>query len=321
MNTSSAQPSPSTPRAARDLTGAVWMVGSGVGFTIYLIMAKQVSSEVHPVVLAFFRAAIGFLITAPLLVRHGWRFLKTDQLPLILTRSLFGTLGFVLSLIAVSDFFALPLAQFNALSFSRPLFVTLLAALLLNEAVGPHRLGAVGVGFIGVLIMAVPGVVFFWLPEGAGPPLDLAALLALGSAFFFAGAIVLVKSLTATHSASQLLIWANLLSTLILLPGLVWFWTPISPMAWVMILVMSITGLAAQFAYITAMGMGDASFLSPMDYLRLPMAAAADFLLFQLVPGPYVWIGAAVIVTATLYITLREASRRKTPYPSRAPPA
>jgi drug/metabolite transporter (DMT)-like permease len=309
------------PRAARNLTGAVWMIGSGVGFTIYLIMAKQVSAEVHPVVLAFFRAAIGFAITAPLLIRHGPGFLKTDRLALILTRSMFGTLGFILSLIAVSDFFTLPLAQFNALSFSRPLFVTLLAALLLNEAVGPHRLGAVGVGFLGVLVMAVPGVVFFWLPEGAGPPLDLAALLALASAFFFAGAIVLVKTLSATHTASQLLTWANLLSTVILLPGLVWFWSPPSPMAWLMIIAMSVTGLAAQFAYITAMGMGDASFLSPMDYLRLPMAAAADFLLFQLVPGPYVWIGAGVIVVATLYITLREARQKRKPYPSRAPGA
>lgn len=305
----------------RNLTGAVWMIGSGVGFTIYLIMAKQVSAEVHPVVLAFFRAAIGFAITAPLLIRHGPSFLKTDKLPLILTRSMFGTLGFILSLIAVSDFFTLPLAQFNALSFSRPLFVTLLAALLLKEAVGPHRLGAVGVGFFGVLVMAVPGVIFFWLPEGAGPPLDLAALLAIASAFFFAGAIVLVKTLSATHSATQLLTWANLLSTVILLPGLVWFWSPPSPEAWLMIILMSVAGLAAQFAYITAMSMGDASFLSPMDYLRLPMAAAADFLLFQLLPGPYVWIGAGVIVTATLYITLREARQRRKTYPSQAPGA
>lgn len=292
------------------------MIGSGIGFTIYLIMAKQASSEIHPVVLAFFRAAIGFAITAPLILRHGPAFLKTEKLGLILTRSMFGTLGFILSLLAVSDFFTLPLSQFNALSFSRPLFVTLLAAVLLNEAVGPHRLGAVGVGFLGVLVMAVPGVVFFWLPEGAGPPLDLAALLALASAFFFAGAIVLVKSLSATHTAAQLLTWANLLSTIILLPGLIWFWSPPSLVGWLMIITMSITGLVAQYAYITAMGMGDASFLSPMDYLRLPMAAAADFLLFKLVPGQYVWIGAAIIVVATIYITLREARMKRNNYPN-----
>ncbi|MEM1105473.1 MAG: DMT family transporter [Pseudomonadota bacterium] len=319
MVSSSSPSSPTTPGASGNLRGALWMVASGVGFTVYLIMAKEASSEVHPVVLAFFRAGIGLAITAPLIARHGPAFLKTDRLGLIIVRGLFGTLGFVLSLLAVSDFFALPLSQFNALSFSRPLFVTLLAAIVLREAVGGHRLGAVGVGFFGVCIMAVPGAIFFWLPEGAGPPLDLAALLALASAFFFAGAIVLVKSLSASHTAAQLLTWANLLSTLLLLPGLIYFWAPISAGGWVMIALMSVMGLAAQYAYINAMGMGDASFLSPMDYLRLPMAAVADFILFQLVPGLYVWLGAGVIVAATMYITLREARHAKQPYPNRPP--
>ncbi|MCI4644630.1 MAG: DMT family transporter [Hyphomonadaceae bacterium] len=316
MPDSSLAASPSsTPRAARNLTGAAWMIASGIGFTVYLVMAKQVSSEAHPIVLAFFRSFFGLVFVSPILMRQGTGFLKTPRFGLLFTRSLFGTLGFIFSLLAVSDFFTLPLSQFNALSFSRPLFVTLLAALFLGEAVGPHRFGAVTVGFIGVLIMAVPGVIFFWLPDGAGPPLDLGSLLAISSAFFFAGAITLVKSLSATHSPIQLVVWANLLSSILLLPGLIWFWSPPSPMAWLMIITMALTGLAAQFCYIKAMSMGDASFLSPMDYLRLPMAAVADFLLFQLLPGRYVWIGAAIIVLATLYITLREARLRQ-----RAPP-
>lgn len=274
-------------------------------------MAKQVSSEVHPIVLAFFRSFFGLLFVTPVLMRHGLGFLQTPKFGLVLTRSLFGTLGFALSLIAVSDFFTLPLSQFNALSFSRPLFITLLAALFLGEAVGPHRLGAVAVGFFGVLVMAVPGVVLFWLPQDAGPPLDLGSILAIASALFFAGAITLVKSLSTTHSPMQLVIWANLLSSILLLPAMVWYWSPPSLMAWLMIITMSVTGLAAQYCYVTAMSMGDASFLSPMDYLRLPMAALADFLLFHLLPGRYVWIGAAIIVLATLYITLREARLRR----------
>lgn len=287
------------------------MVASGVGFTIYLVMAKEVSSEVHPLVLAFFRSFFGLVFVSPILMRRGIGFLRTPKFGLVLSRSLFGSIGFALSLLAVSDFFTLPLSQFNALSFSRPLFITLLAALFLGETVGPHRLGAVAVGFFGVLIMAVPGVVLFWLPQEAGPPLDLGSVMAIASAFFFAGAITLVKSLSSTHSPMQLVVWANLLSSVLLLPAMVWFWSPPSPMAWLMIITMSLTGLAAQFCYVTAMSMGDASFLSPMDYLRLPMAALADFLLFQLLPGRYVWIGAAIIVAATLYITLRETRLKK----------
>ena len=287
------------------------MVASGVGFTLYLVMAKQVSSEVHPLVLAFFRSFFGLVFVSPVLLRRGIGFLRTPRFGLVLSRSLFGSVGFALTLLAVSDFFTLPLSQFNALSFSRPLFITLLAALFLGETVGPHRLGAVAVGFFGVLVMAVPGVVLFWLPQEAGPPLDLGSVMAIASAFFFAGAITLVKSLSSTHSPMQLVVWANLLSSVLLLPAMLWFWSPPSLMAWLMIITMSLTGLAAQFCYVTAMSMGDASFLSPMDYLRVPMAALADFLLFQLLPGRYVWFGAAIIVLATLYITLRETRLKK----------
>jgi len=296
-----------------NLRGALWMVASGITFTGYLVLAKLLSADIHPLVLAFFRAFIGLMLVMPVLVRRGAGYLKTRRFPTLLARSLFGTLGFAFSLLAVSDMFDLPLAQFNALSFSRPLFLTILATLFLGETVGVHRWGAVGVGFFGVLVMAVPGLVFFWLPgAGSASTLDWGAVLAVASAFAFAGAIVLVKSLSGEHSPVQLLIWANLLSAVLLLVPAIWLWSPPSATEWALILAMSLSGLAGQFCYISAMSVGDASFLSPMDYLRLPMAALACWFLLRLLPGAYVWLGAAIIVAATLYITVREArhSRR-----------
>ena len=290
------------------------MVASGVGFTGYLVLAKLLSSDVHPMVLAFWRSFFGFLVMSPLLVRQGASFLVTDRIGLILLRSTFGTLGFIFSLLAISDFFDLPLSQFNALSFSRPLFVTVLAALVLGEFVGAHRWGAVGVGFMGVLIMVMPGAVFFWLPlSDEAVALDLGALLAILSAFGFAGAIVLVKTLSSTHSPAQLLVWANMLSSILLLVPAIIYWRPMDLETWGLLTAMALVGLGAQACYVTAMSIGDASFLSPMDYLRLPMAAVADWLLFKLLPGFYVWLGAGVIVAATLYITVRETRRARRP--------
>ncbi len=299
---------------AANLKGALWMVVSGMGFTAYVVLAKLISADIHPMVIAFFRASIGLLIMAPLLVRKGPGFFRTDRLGLILLRSLFGTVGFILSLLAISDFFELPVSQFNAISFSRSLFVTLLAAFLLGEVVGPRRWGAVAVGFLGVLVMVVPYEILFWLdaPKEGGLVVDLGSALALGSAFAFAGAIVLVKSLSSGHTPGQLLAWANLLSTTLLLPLAIWYWTTPNAMQMLLLLAMAVSGLGAQYCYVRAMSIGDASFLSPMDYLRLPMAAAADFLLFRILPGQFVWIGAAVIVSATLYITFRESRRRPT---------
>jgi drug/metabolite transporter (DMT)-like permease len=88
-----------------------------------------------------------------------------------------------------------------------------------------------------------------------------------------------------------------------------------------LILAMALAGLAGQYCYITAMSMGDASFLSSMDYLRLPIAALADWLIFKLLPGFSVWLGAGIIIAATLFITVREArlGRKRGPKAPGAP--
>jgi len=249
------------------------MVLSGIGFTIYTVLAKELSETVHPVYLAFWRSFFALFISVPVIMRAGLSTMKTKRPGMLLARSLFGTLGFTLAMIAVSDFFTLSLSQFNAISFSRPLFVTVLAALVLREMVGPHRWGAVAVGFVGVLIMVVPGLFMFWAPGiSGGFALDGGTLCAIASAFFLAFAIVLVKTLSAELSPVALLTYANLLSTLMLLPFAFIYWSMPDLQTWGWIIFMALTGFVAQFCYISAVSAGDASFISPLDYLRLPMA-------------------------------------------------
>ena len=230
---------------------------------------------------------------------------------MVLLRSLVGTAAFLCSLLAISEVYRLPLSQFNAISFSRALFVTLLAAWLLRERVGPWRWGALMLGFFGVLVMVLPEWVLpGFAGESSAPTFNLGTVFALLSALGFAGAIVMVKSLTATHSPMTLLIWANILSTVLLAPFVLFqFQMPTGPELGLLI-AMSLTGILGQYCYITAMSVGDAAFLAPIDYLRLPMAALADWLIFKLLPGFPVWLGAGIIVSATLFITYRERGKQ-----------
>lgn len=290
-----------------NVTGAILMILSGVGFTFYLLLNKLLSSDVHPVFLAFWRAFFGMGMAIPFVAMLGFSKMRTRRPGLLILRSLFGTIGFTCAIIAVSDMFTLTLAQFNAISFTRPLFVTLLAALVLREYVGVHRWGALVVGFLGVLVMVMPGLFVFWQPGALDMTgFDLGSLVALISAFTLAAAIVLVKFLSAELPAMVLLLYANALSTLLLSPFVYVFWTDVSVQDWGLILAMSAFGFGSQFCFIYAMSIGDASFLSPIDYLRLPMSAVADFWVFRLVPGFSVWIGAAIIVVSTFYIGWRE---------------
>ncbi|MEO0448710.1 MAG: DMT family transporter [Pseudomonadota bacterium] len=301
------------PKLSGNLQGALLMVLSGVGFTFYLLLNKLLSADVHPVFLAFWRAFLGMTLALPFVAMIGFSKMKTKRPGLLVLRSLFGTLGFTLAIVAVSDFFTLTLAQFNAISFTRPLFVTLLAALALREFVGPHRWAALVVGFLGVLIMVMPGLFFFWQPGALDlTGFDLGSLVALISAFSLAAAIVMVKFLTAELPAMVLLLYANLFSSILLAPFLYIFWHDVSLQDWGLIAAMSAFGFASQFCFIYAMSIGDASFLSPIDYLRLPMSAVADFWVFRLIPGVSVWVGAAIIVISTLYIGWRERRNAKT---------
>jgi drug/metabolite transporter (DMT)-like permease len=302
-----------TTTRSQNLTGALWLILSGVAFTVFLVLAKQLSSSQSPAVLAFWRSFVGLLVVLPIIFQRGWDIVRITRPGLVISRSLVGTLAFIFSMYAISDAFALPLSQFNAISFSRALFVTLLAAWLLGESVGKWRWGALLIGFFGVLIMVMPDLILPWYESDEGADslvIDAGTLFALLSALGFAGAIVMVKSLTATHTPMTLLIWANFLSTLLLAPFLLFqFATPIG-MEWVWLIGMALAGVLGQYCYINAMSVGDASFLAPVDYLRLPMAALADFLIFKMLPGHPVWIGTAIIICATLFMAYREHKKR-----------
>ena len=309
-------------RLSGNVKGALLMIVSGVGFTIYLLMNKLLSGDVHPVFLAFWRAFFGMAMAIPFVLRRGIGIMRTRRPGMLLVRSLFGTFGFTLAIIAVSQEFTLPwapetviraeltLAQFNAISFTRPLFVTILAALVLREIVGVQRWLAVAVGFVGVLVMVMPGALLFW-QAGAfdGLGFNLGSGMALASAFSLAAAIVMVKFLSGELAPIALLLYANALSCLLLGPFLLVFWTEVSLSDWGWIIFMSAMAFISQFCFISAMKVGDASFLSPIDYVRLPMSAVADFAVFRLVPTINVWLGAIIIVASTLFISLRERRR------------
>ena len=303
---------PSTGRLSGNALGALFMLFSAVGFTAYTVLSKTLTEEVHPVFLAFWRAFFACFMSVPIIMRVGISKMKTRHPGLLLLRSLFGTLGFTLAIVALSADFNLTFSQFNAISFSRSLFVTVLAAIFLREVVGPHRWGAVIIGFFGVLIMVVPGVFVFWMPvaPSAGFHLDTGTICAILSAFFLAFAIVLVKTLSAELSAVALLTYANVFSSILLLPFAIYYWSMPSLETWGWIVVMAGVGFVAQFCYISAVSIGDASFLSPLDYLRLPMATGADLVIVGMLPGVNVWVGAGIIIASAVYITWRDRKKK-----------
>jgi drug/metabolite transporter (DMT)-like permease len=287
-----------TPRKSLsgNAVGALWMLASAGCFTAMATFLKLLAHAHYPESqMVLFRTAAGFAAILPFILRAPKAAWAVPRPGKMLLRCGLSTLGFFAGFYS---FARMPLADAQAISFSRVLFITVFAVWLLHEKVGPRRWTAVAIGFVGVLLMVQPhGDTQFGLP----------AMMQLLSAVLFGFAIVTMKDLTKDHSTLSLVFYTNAFTTVAGLPLAFFAWkTPNLPDL-AMFLGMGFAGVAAQSCYVRALSTGEASLLGVIDYVRLPLAIAAGLALFHETPDPMVLIGAAIIVTSTLYITWREA--------------
>jgi drug/metabolite transporter (DMT)-like permease len=281
---------------------ALWLLASATLFTFTNILVKTLGQTLHPFEISFFRAAVALAVILPIFWRMGGlRAGMATQIPLLqLTRGVVGSLAMFLGFYAIV---ALPLAEAQAISFSRNLFLVPLAAIILSEAVGLRRALAAGVGFIGVLIMLRPGMDVGSL----GLALSIGALAALGHAFLVALATILVSIASRYDGPVTLMFYTNTVSiALISIPTFFVWQTPTLTEAW-MLLAMGLLATVSHNCFIRAFALGEASVIAPVDYSRLVFAAIAGWLIFATVPDAYTILGALIIVGSSFYILRREA--------------
>lgn len=290
-----ATPPDAAPRGlAPNVVGALWMLGSALAFTVMTTLVKYLGDGYPATVQTFYRQAAGLIVILPWLLRDPVGSLRSSRPGILIFRAGVGTGAMVLAFYSYQH---MPLAQANALSFTRTLWIVPLAVFVLRERLGPWRLGAAAVGFLGVLLMLRPG------SEGS---FGLPALASLGSAFLFATTITGMKVLTRDHSAFTLLAWSALLGLIFSLPPALfeWRWPTWPDLA--LLAAMGVIGTITQGMYILGMRVGDAGAMAPIDYTRLVFAGVAGFVLFHEVPDAPTMAGAAVVVASTLAITWRE---------------
>ncbi|MCR6644562.1 MAG: DMT family transporter [Terricaulis sp.] len=287
-----------------NLRGALWMLGSSAAFTLMTTLIKYLGDDYSPGLQAFYRAAAGLVVLLPLILRNPRGMLHTTRPGIMLYRSLAGTLAMVLSFWAYQK---MPLADANALSFTRTLWIVPLAIVILHEKIGPWRMGATLVGFGGVLLMLQP--------DADGLTLSWPAAAALASAALFATTVTGVKVLTRDHGALTLMAWAAVLGFLLSMPFAIidWRWPSLIDLG--LLALMGILGLVTQAFYIKGMSMGDAAAMAPIDYMRLIFSILIGLALFNEVPNLITMIGALIVIASTLFITLRELWVKKLPAP------
>lgn len=274
--------------------GALWMLGAISAFATMDALIKWVGQTLDPFQIAFFRCVFGGLFVLPFALRHGPQAVRTRRWGGHLARALIGYTAMILGFYAVTH---LPLADATALSFTRPLFMIVLAVLFLGEQVRWRRWSATGIGFLGVLVMARPG-------DGG---FDFAAGIAVAATLFVAGVGVMLKRLSATERPETIIFYFTIVSSLLSLGPALYVWR--SP-GWVDFAVMAALGALGslgQYLTIRSYRIAEATAVDPVDYGRLLLATGFGFALFGELPDVWTLVGALIIVGSTLYITRREA--------------
>ncbi len=292
------------PRAA-----ALWMTGSILSFTAMAVAGREVAGLHDTFEIMAVRSVIGLLIV--LMVGFATRQLHRITAVRFgghLVRNLFHFTGTNLWFLALG---MLPLAQVIALEFTSPLWVVLLAPLILREKLTTRQIFAAGLGFLGVLIVARPDFGNF------GGSVGLGILAAAGAAFFFAVSIMLTKLLTKGEAMIAIMFWMTLIQCVFGLMGAFSDGFVRMPTAQTMpwLILLGVAGLVAHLCLTTALSLAPASFVVPVDFVRLPLIAVVGAAFYAEPLSLPVFLGGGIILAAiwmNLQTGLPQAKHRST---------
>jgi drug/metabolite transporter (DMT)-like permease len=272
--------------------GLILMLAAAL-MSVTVLIVKLLGAELHVTQILFVRQIIMVAIVAPQVLRGFPGVLHTKRPGLQLMRIGFAIVGMLCGFTAVIH---MPLADATAIAFAKSFFITIFAVAILSETVGARRWAAVAVGFAGVFVMLDPG------SEG----ISYYGLLAIAGAASAGFVMVIIRLLSHSESTPTILSWQALGVGFFMAAPAIYFWSWPTLGEWVLLLGLGVISFLAQTANINAYRLGEASVLASLDYIRLLYAVLFGWLFFAQLPAGRTWLGAVIIVAASIYTIWRE---------------
>lgn len=280
-------------RLSGNTRGSAWLMISAIAFTAMTVLIKLLQGYSAPVQ-ALYSQLASLLLMVPLVARSRGKVLVLNGVWMQLGRSLSAAVGVTLAYYAVQE---LPLADANAISFTRALWIGPLAMVMLRDRIAPGTWVALLVGFGGVLIIARPT---------AATPLGWAHVAAIVSAFCLALSVTGIKLLTRRNSVGTIMVWSAIMGVALMVPAAAGTWRWPEPFDFMLLSLLGAMSVVTSGAYIYGMALGDAATLAVVDYVRLPMAIIAGIFVFGEVPGAWTLVGSAIVVGTAIWAALSD---------------
>ncbi|MGO8908607.1 MAG: DMT family transporter [Bradyrhizobium sp.] len=273
---------PSKPRAA------LWMAGWLCLMLVVAVAGREATRELNVFQIMEVRSMLGLMMLYPLIrIYGGFAALKTSR-PLA-----HGTRNLIHYAAQLGWFFALtliPLGQVVSIEFTMPIWTAIFAASFLGERMTIWKTSAIALGLVGVIVIVRP----------ATGEVNPGQLIALAAAVGFGTSVAMLKSLTRTEATVAIIFWMLVIQSAAgLFPSLyVWKWP--SLYIWCCVTVIAFSGTFSHFCMARAMLYADAAIVLPMDFLRVPLTAAAGWLIYSEQLDAFTVLGAALILTGNL---------------------
>jgi drug/metabolite transporter (DMT)-like permease len=273
---------PSKPLAA------LWMAGWLTLMLIVAIAGREALRELNVFQIMAIRSLLGFFMLYPLIrLNGGFAAMRTSRPLQHISRNLIhyaAQLGWFFALTLI------PLGQVVSIEFTMPIWTAILAASFLGERITVWKGLAIVLGVVGVIVIVRPA------PGAVNP----GQLIALAAAVGFGISIAMMKSLTRTESTLAIIFWMLVIQFAAgFFPALyVWKWPNASVWGW--IVVIAFCGTFSHYCMARAMLHADATVVLPMDFLRVPLTAAAGWLIYSERLDLFTVLGAALILTGNL---------------------
>jgi len=271
--------------------GALLMVASALLFAAMGEAVKMASAHLSNAMVVFFRNAFGLLALSPWLVRLGAKGLRTAAWREHLVRGLAGLASMYCYFYAIAR---LGLSEAILLNYSLPLFMPLIARAWLGETVPARLWRALGLGFLGIVLILRPGAGVF----------HPAALAALAAAVLAALAQVGVRRLTRTEPITRIVFYFALISTVVSGLPVLAVWTTPQRHVWPVLMAFGVLATLAQLLLTQAYSCAPAAQVGPFIYSSVVFAGLMDWWLWGRLPDA-AFVAGAVLVCAAGILALR----------------
>jgi drug/metabolite transporter (DMT)-like permease len=279
-------------KVSTDMRGTMWVLASAAAYAVSAMLVRALSHVFDAGMQNLSRQIVALLILLPAIIRTPRLLTEFSDRRLMIFRSVAQSVGLVLT---YYSFQTIPLLDATVLSFSRILWIYVLAAIFLHERLTKASFAAMALGTIGCLVTVRPGAMDFTQGHAA----------ALVGAFVMATTNVSVARLAQDTSLTTLLAWTAITGIVMTGPFAMFSdWPVASPWQVVLLVLAGAAAILSQLAFIIGVRTGRGTTVATADYARLPFAALLAYVCFREQPSLAAVVGGLLIVAASFIPSL-----------------